>query len=176
MGIVDLSGRPVEILLVEDNPGDVRLILEALRAGKLSNSLHVARDGVEALEFLRRRGSFAAAPRPDLILLDLNLPKKSGPEVLVEIKGDPKLRQIPVIVLTASGAEEDVVRAYQLNANCYVRKPLELDDFLRVVSLVRHFWVTIVTLPEAAPSPRLEVMARGSAQVGEASPALGGGR
>jgi len=142
-----ISGRPIEILLVEDNPGDVRLTFEAFKEAKLRNHLHVAQDGQDALDFLRRRGKHADASRPDLILLDLNLPRKDGREVLGEIKADPELRQIPVIVLTVSRAEEDILKSYNLNANCYVSKPLELEQFLAVVRSIQNFWLTIVTLP-----------------------------
>ena len=140
---------PVEILLVEDNPGDYRLTQEALREGKVYNNLHWAKDGVEALDFLNRRGKHAAAPRPDIILLDLNLPKKDGREVLSEIKGDEDLRAIPVVVLTTSKAEEDVLRSYDLHANCYVTKPVDLDKFIVVVQSIDRFWLTVVTLPPA---------------------------
>lgn len=139
--------RPVEILLVEDNPGDVRLTREALREGKVRNNLHVASDGVEAIAFLRREGPYAEAVRPDLILLDLNLPRKGGREVLEEIKADPGLRYIPVVVLTSSQAEQDIVRAYDLHANCYVTKPVDLDQFIHVVRSIEDFWFTIVKLP-----------------------------
>lgn len=139
--------RPVEILLVEDNPGDVRLTREALREGKVRNNLHVAADGVEALHFLRKEGRFADAVRPDLILLDLNLPKKDGREVLEDIKSDPDLRYIPVVVLTSSQAEQDILRAYDLHANCYVSKPVDLDQFIHVVHSIEDFWFTIVKLP-----------------------------
>ena len=139
--------RPIEILLVEDNPGDVRLTIEALREGKVRNNLNVASDGVEALAFLRRTGSFASAPRPDLILLDLNLPKKDGREVLSEIKADRGLRSIPVVILTTSRAEQDVLRSYHLHANCYITKPVDLDQFITVVKSIEDFWLTIVTLP-----------------------------
>ncbi|HUT32973.1 MAG TPA: response regulator [Planctomycetota bacterium] len=142
-----IAGRPVEILLVEDNPGDVRLTREAFRTAKVSNRLHVASDGEEAMAFLRRQGRFAAAPRPDLILLDLNLPRKDGKEVLAEIKADPALRSIPVVVLTVSAEEEDVLRAYHLNANCYIAKPVEFAQFLRVVRSIESFWLTVVKLP-----------------------------
>lgn len=145
-----ISGRPIEILLVEDNPGDVRLTFEAFKEAKLGNHLHVAQDGQDALDFLRRRGKHADAPRPDLILLDLNLPKKDGREVLGEVKADPELRQIPVIVLTISRAEEDILKSYNLNANCYVSKPIELEQFLAVVRSIQNFWLTIVTLPSEA--------------------------
>ncbi|HEX8274217.1 MAG TPA: response regulator [Longimicrobiaceae bacterium] len=139
--------RPVEVLLVEDNPGDVRLTREALKEGKIRNNLHVARDGVEALAFLRREGGHADAPRPDVILLDLNLPRKDGREVLGEVKGDPALRQIPVVILTSSQAEEDICRAYDLHANCYISKPVDLDQFIRVVKSIEDFWFTVVKLP-----------------------------
>ena len=139
--------RPIEILLVEDNPGDVRLTQEALREGKVRNHLHVAADGVEAMAFLRREGQHAHAPQPDLILLDLNLPKKSGREVLAEIKEDPELRRIPVVILTVSKAEEDVLKSYNLHANCYITKPVNLDQFLAVVKSIEDFWLTVVMLP-----------------------------
>ena len=140
-------GRPVEILLVEDNPGDVRLTREALREGKVRNNLSVAADGVEAIAYLRKEGEYADAVRPDLILLDLNLPRKDGREVLKEIKADPALRHIPVVVLTSSQAEEDIVRAYDLHANCYVTKPVDLEKFMVVVKSIDVFWLTVVTLP-----------------------------
>jgi two-component system, chemotaxis family, response regulator Rcp1 len=144
-----MSGRgdPVEILLVEDNPGDVRLTKEALREGKVYNNLHWAKDGVEALEFLRREGKHGKAPRPDIILLDLNLPKKDGREVLEIIKSDERLKHIPVVVLTTSKAEEDVLRSYALHANCYVTKPVDLEKFIVVVKSIDRFWLTVVTLP-----------------------------
>ncbi len=138
---------PVEILLVEDNPGDVRLTREALKEGKVYSNLHWAKDGVEALEFLRRQGKFAGAPRPDIILLDLNLPKKDGREVLFEIKNDDELKRIPVVILTTSKAEEDVLRSYELHANCYVTKPVDLEKFIVVVQSIDRFWLTVVTLP-----------------------------
>lgn len=140
-------GRPIEILLVEDNPGDVRLTKEALHDGKVRNNLHVAVNGVEALAFLRREGAYPSAPRPDLILLDLNLPRKDGREVLAEIKADDRLKTIPVVVLTTSKADEDIIRSYQLSANCYVTKPVDLEQFINVVRLIEDFWLTIVTLP-----------------------------
>jgi CheY-like chemotaxis protein len=145
-----MNGRPVEILLVEDNPGDVRLTIEALRESKLHNQLNVARDGVEALAFLRRDGAFSNAMRPDLIVLDLNLPKKDGREVLAEIKADPALRTIPVVILTTSRAERDVLQSYELQANCYITKPVDLDQFMTVVKSIKDFWLTIVRLPGAA--------------------------
>jgi chemotaxis family two-component system response regulator Rcp1 len=138
---------PVEILLVEDNPGDHRLTKEALHEGKVYNNLHWVKDGVEALEFLRQQGKHANAPRPDIILLDLNLPKKDGREVLSEIKGDDDLRAIPVVILTTSQAEEDVLRSYDLHANCYVTKPVDLEKFIVVVQSIDRFWLTVVTLP-----------------------------
>jgi CheY-like chemotaxis protein len=139
--------RPIEVLLVEDNPGDVRLTREALKEGKVRNNLNVAIDGVEALAYLRREGKYADAVRPDLVLLDLNLPRKDGREVLAEIKGDPALRSIPVVVLTSSQAEQDIVRAYDLHANCYITKPVDLDQFITVVKTIEDFWFTIVKLP-----------------------------
>jgi two-component system, chemotaxis family, response regulator Rcp1 len=141
------SGRPIEILLVEDNPGDVRLTIEGLNEGKVRNHLHVARDGVEALAFLRRQAQFADVVRPDLILLDLNLPRKDGREVLAEIKSDADLKTIPVVVLTTSRAEQDVLNSYQLQANCYITKPVDLEQFITVVKSIEDFWLTIVTLP-----------------------------
>jgi len=141
------TGRPIEILLVDDNPGDVRLTLEALRDSKIQNHLHVAKDGVEAIAFLRRKGEYADAPHPDLILLDLNLPKMDGPEVLAEIKEDTALKHIPVVILTGSKDVEDITKTYNLHANCYVTKPIDLDQFIKVVTSVRDFWLTIVKLP-----------------------------
>jgi len=141
------SGRAIEILLVEDNPGDVRLTIEGLNEGKVRNNLHVARDGVEALEFLRRQERFADAVRPDLILLDLNLPRMDGREVLAEIKSDADLKTIPVVVLTTSRAEQDILHSYQLQANCYITKPVDLEQFITVVRSIEDFWLTIVTLP-----------------------------
>ena len=143
------SAPPVEILLVEDNPGDVRLTQEALKEGKVYNNLHWVKDGVEALEFLRHEGKHSDAPRPDIILLDLNLPKKDGREVLSVIKGDERFKQIPVVVLTTSKAEEDVLRSYELHANCYITKPVDLDKFIQVVHSIDRFWLTVVTLPPA---------------------------
>jgi len=138
---------PINILLVEDNPGDVRLTQEALKESKVLNSLEVVHDGVEALAFLRREDRFADAPSPDLILLDLNMPRKDGREVLAEIKSDDILRRIPVVVLTISEAEEDVLKTYDLHANCYITKPLDLDKFGTVVKTIEDFWMTIVKLP-----------------------------
>ena len=142
--------RAIEILMVEDNPGDVRLTREALKGGKIWNQLHVVEDGVAALDFLHRRAPHTDAPRPDLILLDLNLPKKDGREVLAAIKGDESLKLIPVVILTTSQAEEDVIRAYALNANCYVTKPVDFLQFTRIVQAIESFWLTVVTLPSAA--------------------------
>lgn len=141
------NARSIEILLVEDNPGDVRLTIEAMREAKLSNRLHIVEDGVEAMQFLRREGRFGDAPRPGLILLDLNLPKKDGREVLAEIKSDPALKRIPVVVLTTSRAEEDVLRSYDLHANCYVTKPVDLDQFTKIVKQIDEFWIKLVTFP-----------------------------
>jgi len=141
------GGRPVEILLVEDNPGDERLTREALKEGKVYNNFHWVKDGVEAMEFLRRQGKYKDAPRPDIVLLDLNLPKKDGREVLEEIKTDEDLKRIPVVVLTTSKAEEDVLRTYNLHANCYVTKPVDLEKFIVVVKSIDVFWLTVVTLP-----------------------------
>ncbi|HKA32819.1 MAG TPA: response regulator [Candidatus Binatia bacterium] len=137
-----------KILLVEDNPGDVRLTMEALKEGKILNEISVAEDGVEAIAFLRRTGKYTAVSRPDLILLDLNLPKKDGREVLEEIKGDADLKKIPVVVLTTSAAERDILRAYNLHANCYITKPVDLEQFMRVVQSIEDFWLTIVKLPQ----------------------------
>jgi two-component system, chemotaxis family, response regulator Rcp1 len=141
------QNRAIEVLLVEDNPGDVRLTREALKEGKVRNNLHVVPDGVEAIAYLRREGQFADAVRPDLILLDLNLPRMDGREVLATIKSDPDLRNIPVVVLTSSQAEQDIVRAYDLHANCYVTKPVDLDQFITVVKSIEDFWFSIVKLP-----------------------------
>ena len=139
--------RNVEILLVEDNPGDVRLTQEALKDNKVRNHLHMVKDGVEALAFLRKEGQYAGSPRPDLILLDLNLPRKDGREVLAEIKADQNLRRIPVVILTTSKAEEDILRAYDLNANCYITKPVDFDQFIHVVKSIEEFWLAMVKLP-----------------------------
>jgi CheY-like chemotaxis protein len=141
------EGKPIEIFLVEDNPGDIRLSREALRGGKVRNRLSVAENGAAAVAFLRKKGKYRAAPRPDLILLDLNLPGKSGFEVLREIKADPELKRIPVVVLTASEAEEDIVKSYDLHANCYIAKPVTLESFLQIVRSIESFWLTLVKLP-----------------------------
>jgi chemotaxis family two-component system response regulator Rcp1 len=142
-----MTGRPIQILLVEDNEGDVRLTREALREGHVRNNLSVAKDGVEALAMLRREPQYGEAPRPDLVLLDLNLPKLDGRQVLEEIKKDPDLRRIPVVVLTTSKAEADVLRSYDLHANSYITKPVDFDQFMKVVQSIQAFWLTIVTLP-----------------------------
>ena len=139
--------KPIEILLVEDSPGDVRLCIEALKEAKVLNNMTVASDGVEAMALLRKQGRYAAAVRPDLILLDLNLPRKYGREVLAEIKADAGLKRIPIVVLTTSQAEEDVVRAYDLHANCYITKPVDFRQFITVVQSIEDFWLTVVKLP-----------------------------
>jgi CheY-like chemotaxis protein len=143
---VTVSPVPIEILLIEDNPGDVRLTREALREARVQNRLHVAADGVDALAFLRREAPHGAVPRPDLILLDLNPPRKGGREVLEEIKADQALQHIPVVVLTTSQAEQDIVHSYRLRANAYVTKPVDLEQFLKVVQSIEHFWLEIVKL------------------------------
>jgi two-component system, chemotaxis family, response regulator Rcp1 len=142
--------RPVEILLIEDSPSDTELTVEALREAKVRNRLNMVEDGVQALEFLRRTGKYAHAPRPDLIMLDLNLPRKDGREVLAEIKADENLKLIPIVVLTTSRAEQDVLRAYQLNANCYISKPVDFEQFLQAVRSIESFWLCVVTLPPKA--------------------------
>ncbi len=139
---------PIEILLVEDNPGDARLAIEALKDGRVCNNLHHVKDGVEAMAFMRREGAYASAPRPDLILLDLNLPRKDGREVLSEIKEDLELRLVPVVVMTTSAAERDLSRSYDLHANAYIVKPMDLDQFIEVVQAIEEFWFTIVKLPQ----------------------------
>ena len=143
--------RPVsdafDILLVEDNPGDARLAQEALKEGRLSTRLRVVVDGVEAMAYLRREGEFAGAPRPHLMLLDLNLPRKDGRQVLAEMKADPDLRRIPVVVLTTSQAEQDILRSYDLHANCYITKPVDLDHFIAVVRAIEEYWCAVATLP-----------------------------
>ena len=145
--------RPVEILLVEDSPSDTELTVEALREAKVRNHLSIVEDGVQALEFLRRQGKFAAAPRPDMIMLDLNLPRKDGREVLAEIKSEESLKTIPVVVLTTSRAEQDVLQAYKYHANCYITKPVDFEQFLNVVHSIESFWLMLVTLPQPAPAP-----------------------
>ena len=139
--------KSIEILLVEDNPGDIRLTQEALKEGKAKKNLQVVRDGAEAMAFLNQEGKHAGAPRPDVIILDLNLPKKSGREVLAELKQNPRLRSIPVVVLTSSRAEEDICGAYHLQANCYITKPGSLDEFFEAIRTIEHFWLTLAKLP-----------------------------
>lgn len=150
MEFIGSDAERFEILLVEDSPGDVRLTREALKDAKVHVDLSVASDGTEAMAFLRREGAYANAPRPELILLDLNLPKKDGREVLKEIKEDPSLKTIPVVVLTTSAADEDVMRSYESHANCYITKPVDLDGFLKVVQSIDSFWLSIVKLPNDA--------------------------
>jgi CheY-like chemotaxis protein len=145
--VVRRRARPAEVLLVEDNPGDVRLTTEALKEGRVLNQVHVVGDGVEALKFLHREEPYTDAVKPDLILLDLNLPRMSGREVLAEIKADEDLKRIPVVVLTTSQAEEDVLRSYDLHANCYVTKPVDLEQFLEVVKFIEDYWLMMVKLP-----------------------------
>ena len=145
--MMDEHSPAVDILLVEDNAGDVRLAQEALKESKVRNHLFVVEDGVEAMAFLRRQGKYSAVPQPDLILLDLNLPKKGGREVLAEVKADPALKHIPVVILTVSRAEEDVMRAYDSYANCYIIKPLDFNRFMEVTKSIEDFWLTIVKLP-----------------------------
>jgi chemotaxis family two-component system response regulator Rcp1 len=142
-------GQPIEILLVEDNPADARLVLEGFKDAKVKNKLHVVADGVQAMAFLRREGAYTAVPRPDLVLLDLNLPRKDGREVLSEIKTDPALRRIPVAVLTSSDAEQDIYKSYDLHANCYLTKPLGIDQFNEVIRSIENFWLVTVKLPRA---------------------------
>ena len=140
--------KHIEILLVEDSPADVLIAREALSESKILNTIHVAEDGVDALDFLYQRGKFASSPRPDLILLDLNLPRKNGREVLAEIKADDLLKYIPVVVLTTSNAEEDILKSYNLHANCYVVKPIEFENFVRAVKSIENFWFSVVALPK----------------------------
>lgn len=141
----------VQILLVEDNPGDIRLTQEALKEGSINNQLNVVKDGVEALEFLHKKGKYNSAPTPDIILLDLNLPRKDGREVLHEIKNDEVLRMIPVIILTTSDAEQDIVKSYKLHANCFITKPVDLDQFIYIIRQIETFWFTVVHLPPINP-------------------------
>ena len=142
-----IKGHSVEILLVEDSPSDAEITIEALREAKVRNNLSIVEDGVEALEFLRRQGKYSEAPRPDLILLDLNLPRKDGREVLAEVKSDDNLKTIPVVVMTTSRAEQDVLQAYKYHANCYITKPVDFEQFLSVVHSIESFWLMLVTLP-----------------------------
>ena len=139
--------KPIDILLVEDNPGDVRLTIEGLKEGKILNNLSVVSNGVEAMAFLRQEGQYANVSRPELILLDLNLPRKDGREVLAEIKNDDDLKRIPVVILTSSQAEQDIVKSYNLHANCFITKPVELDQFIGVIKSIEQFWLTVVKLP-----------------------------
>jgi chemotaxis family two-component system response regulator Rcp1 len=156
--MMEPEGRPIEILLIEDSPSDTDLTVEALKEAKVRNHLSIVEDGEQALEFLRRRGKFALAPTPDLIMLDLNLPRKDGREVLAEIKADDSLKTIPVVVLTTSRADQDVLRAYRLHANCYITKPVDFDQFLNVVRSIESFWLFVVTLPpqQAKVHPTVE--------------------
>jgi two-component system, chemotaxis family, response regulator Rcp1 len=140
--------RPVEILLVEDSPSDAALTIEALKAGKIANKLTHVEDGVEAMDYLKRRGKYTNSVKPDLIMLDLNLPRKDGREVLEELKNDPALRAIPVVVLTTSNSDKDILQAYEFHANCYITKPMEFAHFIEVVKSIEQFWLTVVTLPE----------------------------
>jgi CheY-like chemotaxis protein len=146
-GMQSTRQGPIEVLLVEDNPADARLMREALKDAKVQSQISIVSDGAQALEFLRHEGKYKDAPRPDMILLDLNLPKKDGREVLAEIKNDPDLMLIPVAVLTTSQAHQDIIKAYKLHANCYITKPMELEHFARVVQTFEEFWLKIVTLP-----------------------------
>ncbi len=141
------QSKPIEILLVEDSPSDAALTIEALKAGKIVNTLNHVEDGVDAMDYLKRRGRFANAVRPDLIMLDLNLPRKDGREVLAEIKNDGSLKVIPIIVLTTSRSDEDILKSYELNANCYITKPVDFSHFIDVVKSIENFWLTVVTLP-----------------------------
>jgi CheY-like chemotaxis protein len=147
--ISERPGIAIEILLVEDSPGDVRLTQEALRDAKIQNNLQVVTDGEEAIAFLRRTGSYTEVPRPDLILLDLNLPKKDGREILAEIKADASLKTIPVVILTTSESEADILQSYQLHANCYITKPADLEGFMKIVRSIEGFWLSIVKFPHA---------------------------
>jgi CheY-like chemotaxis protein len=142
-----VSMTAIDILMVEDNPGDARLTQEALKESKVYNNLHHVRDGVEAMEFLLKEGSFHDAPTPDIILLDLNLPRKDGRQVLAELKAIPRLKNIPVVVLTTSEAEQDIVKSYELHANCYITKPVDLDKFVEIIRGIENFWLSIVKLP-----------------------------
>jgi CheY-like chemotaxis protein len=142
-------GEPIEILLVEDSPDDAEMTIDALRDGRLRNRISHVEDGIEAMAFLRRQGKYASAPRPDLILLDLHMPRMNGREVLAEVKADPELRRIPVVMMTQSKDEQDIVAAYSLHVNCYVTKPVDMDQFIGAVRSIEHFWFSIVRLPAA---------------------------
>jgi chemotaxis family two-component system response regulator Rcp1 len=152
METLEGNTMPIEILLVEDSPGDVRLTREAFKDARVLVNLHVAGDGEEAMAFLKREGKYSSKPRPDIILLDLNLPKKDGRAVLAEIKEDPSLQTIPVVILTMSASEADVLKSYSLHANCYITKPVDLDGFLKVVKSIDGFWLSVVRLPTGIPS------------------------
>ena len=152
MESIGMNATAIEVLLVEDSPGDVRLTREAFKDAKVHINLHVASDGAKAMAFLKHEGEYANVPRPDLVLLDLNLPKKDGREVLDEIKGSPTLKSIPVVILTTSSSETDILRSYQLHANCYITKPVALDGFLKVVKSIDSFWLSVVKLPREEPS------------------------
>jgi chemotaxis family two-component system response regulator Rcp1 len=152
MDSIGTGAAPIEVLLVEDSPGDVRLTREAFKDAKVHINLHVASDGTEAMAFLGRVGEHANVPRPDLILLDLNLPKKDGREVLAEIKESPTLKSIPVVILTTSASDTDILRSYRLHANCYITKPVDLDGFLNVIKSIDSFWLSVVKLPREARS------------------------
>jgi chemotaxis family two-component system response regulator Rcp1 len=152
METLEGNTMPIEILLVEDSPGDVRLTREAFKDARVLVNLHVAGDGEEAMAFLKREGKYSSKPRPDIILLDLNLPKKDGRAVLAEIKEDPSLQTIPVVILTMSASEADVLKSYSLHANCYITKPVDLDGFLKVVKSIDGFWLSVVRLPNGIPS------------------------
>ena len=143
----DSTGEPTEILLAEDNPGDVKLTRKALQSGNIRSNLHVVKNGVEVMEFLRQEGEYADEPRPELILLDLNMPKKDGRQVMTEMEDEPELRRIPVVVLTSSDAEEDIVQSYELNANAYLTKPVDFDGFVDIVERLEHFWFEVVKMP-----------------------------
>ncbi len=149
----DPDSKLIDILVVEDNSGDARLIREVLNENKMFISFYLAKDGVEAMDFLYKKGKFKSAPKPDLIILDLNLPRKDGREVLAEIKSDKNLKQIPIVIMTISQAEEDILRSYNLHANCFITKPIDLNQFIRVVKSIEDFWFTIVKLP-----PKLNLM------------------
>jgi chemotaxis family two-component system response regulator Rcp1 len=142
-----INGKPIEILLVEDNPGDYRLAEEVFKEAKVNNTMHIITDGAEAIKFLKKEGKYKDSPRPDLILLDLNLPKKDGKEVLADIKADENLKRIPVVILTVSSNEEDIIKSYDLHANAFITKPIDLDQFIKVVRSIEDFWLSIVKLP-----------------------------
>jgi chemotaxis family two-component system response regulator Rcp1 len=147
MNLESYESTPIQVLLVEDNPGDARLTREAFNDAKVHLQMHVVVDGVDAMEFLYRRGSYAESPRPDLVLLDLNLPRKNGRDVLAEIKSDTTLKTIPVVILTTSASDVDIESSYLLHANCYITKPVDLEGFLKVVRSIDHFWFSVVKLP-----------------------------